>query len=330
MRYVTMKMSFIAEDDIFFPLNPVNTFRGAMGYSLKRISCNQRRNEDKYPCLTCRNNVSCAYAMCNETIKHSNIKGIDFLKNSSEIPHLMNITTSLSGNSEVKAGEKFDFTVRLYGAAVIHSPRLMVSAKAAAMRGFKKEKSRAMLESVFDACSEKIIWNFMNDSVKMPEIAYLHIPEPDFTNDEECEIMLNFISPVAFKDLKSDSITKEPEFYRIVGSLMRRYSVFEAIDGNKLDWHFKEISEMAKKVKISRMNIEPVNWERFSTRQQQRIPISGIVGSVSYIGPTAMFEELLNAGEILHCGKYATFGHGRIKVAQIRHLSNRDESKAFV
>ena len=239
----------------------------------------------------------------------------------------MNITTSLSGNKTVKAGEKFDFTVNLFGTAVTFAPYIMVAAKNAAQYGFRK--SQAMLESVLDSNSNNIIWSFMNDKVQMPEVALLHIPEPDYTNDEECEIKINFISPVAFKDLRTKKITKEPEFERIIGSLMRRYSIFESTDGKMINWHFKEISEMARKVRISRMNLEPVNWERFSTRQQQRIPISGVIGSVSYIGPTAMFEELLNAGEILHCGRNATLGQGRINVAQIRHLNNRDESNVF-
>ena len=328
MRYVTMKMSFIAQEDIFFPLNPVNTFRGAMGYSLKKISCYQKKNVDKYACSTCKNNLHCAYAMCNETINYIGSSKEKSIVKGKDIPHLMNITTSLAGNTMVKAGEKFDFTVRLFGAAVVFAPYIMVSAKNSAQHGFRN--SLAMLESVLDACSDKVIWSFMNDKVQMPEISSLHISEPDYTDDEECEMKINFISPIAFKDLKTNQITKEPGFDRIIGSLMRRYSVFESTDGKTVNWHFKEISEMAKKVRISRMNIEPVNWERFSTRQKQIIPISGIIGNVSYIGPTAMFEELLKAGEIIHCGRNATLGQGIINVAQIRHLSNRDENTAFI
>ena len=327
MRYVTMKMSFIAQQDMFFPLNPVNTFRGAMGYALRRVSCFQRKTEDKYACLKCKGNTRCAYAMCNESINYHALTGTNVLKNCSDIPHLMNITTSLPGNTTVKAGEKFDFSVRLFGAAVVYAPNIMVAANNAARLGFRK--SQALLESVSDF-SGNVIWSFMSDKAQMPEIASLSIPEPDYTNDEECEIKINFISPVAFKDLKNNKITKEPEFYRLIGSLMRRYTIFESTDGKTVDWHFRKISEMARKVRISRMNLEPVSWERFSTRQQQRIQISGVIGSVSYIGPTAMFENLLNAGETLHCGRNATLGQGRINVAQIRHLSNRDEFEGCV
>ena len=104
---------------------------------------------------------------------------------------------------------------------------------------------------------------------------------------------------------------------------------FEATEGRKLNWHFSEISDLASKVVISGINVEPVFWERYSTRQEQRIPVSGVIGTVSYIGPVAGFEELLNAGEVLRCGRSVTLGQGRINVAQIRHLSNRDEFKAF-
>ena len=329
MRYITLKMTFQAEEDMFFPLNPVNTFRGAIGYALKHISCIQRKTlTDKYACNSCKIAGRCAYALCYETSKsHFNSQAVANLK-TFEMPHLMNIDSGFPGNTAVKSGECFSFSIRLFGTAASVAPHLIVAAQNAAEHGFKG--SRAILKQISDEATGKIIWSMQNDSLMLPETENLYVAEPDWNNTENCELKLNFVTPVAFRDAKTNGITKEPEFSRIIGSLMRRYTVFEATEGRTLDWHFSEISDLATKVRISGMNVEPVYWERFSTRQQQRMPISGIIGEVRYIGPVAAFEDLLNAGEILRCGRSITFGQGRINVAQIRHLSNRDEFDGFI
>lgn len=327
MRYISLKLTFKTENEIFFPLNPVNTFRGAMGYALRHISCIQRKSNDKYACNSCSLANSCAYSICYET-NRTHLK-IDFDNfKSFEIPHLMNIDSGFPGNTIVKAGEKFTFNVRLLGNAVTVAPYIIVAAQNAGLRGIRD--SKAELVSIVDDFSEKIIWSKQKDNIVLPEIENFTVHEPDCNNTESCELKLNLVTPVAFKNKQTGKITREPNFNRIIGSLMRRYTFFEATEGRKLNWHFNEISELAKQVRISGMNIETVCWERYSTRQNQRIPVSGIMGTVNFIGPVAGFEELLNAGEILRCGRSITLGQGRINVARIRHLSNRDQFEAFV
>ena len=325
MRYISLNFTFKSENEIFFPQNPVNTFRGAMGYALRHISCIQRKSEDKYACNSCKMANNCAYALCYETnIVHLKTD-LDNLK-SFEIPHLINIDSGFPGNKVVKAGERYSFIVRLMGNAVTVTPYLIVAAQNAAKKGIRG--SKAELESISDEFSGRLIWSKQKDDVILPEIENFTVQEPNWNNTENCELKLNLVTPVAFKD--NGRITKEPDFSRIVGSLMRRYTFFEATEGRKLNWHFSEISELAKQVKISGMNVETVCWERYSTRQDRRIPVSGIIGTVNYIGPVAGFEELLNAGEVLRCGRSITLGQGRINVAHIRHLSNRDNFGAFI
>ncbi len=325
MRYISLKLTFKTENEIFFPMNPVNTFRGAMGFALRHISCIQRKNADKYACNSCKMANNCAYALCYETNIGHLKTDIDNFK-SFEIPHLMNIDSGFPGNRVVKPGERYSFNVRLLGNAVTVAPYIIVAAQNAAMKGIRG--SKAELETITDEFSGKLIWSKQNDNLVLPEIENFTVQEPDWNNTENCELKLNLVSPVAFKN--KGKITREPDFSRIIGSLMRRYTFFEASEGRKLNWHFSEISELAKQVKISGMNIETVCWERYSNRQEQRIPVSGVIGTVSYIGPILGFEDLLNAGDVLRCGRSVTLGQGRINIAQIRHLSNREVFKGFI
>lgn len=328
MHYLTLKMTFRAEEDTAFPMNPVNTFRGALGYALKSISCFHRDVFDnKLLCNSCEKSRQCPYALCYETNKaHFGDLPIANLK-SFEIPRLMYVDCGFPANSVFKTGECFTFSVRLLGSAVSVAPYLMVAAKKAAEVGLKGAKSR--LEHISDEDYNEV-WSLDNDRINLPEPKIFYVSEPSINFKEKIEVKLSFVTPVAFKDGKTGEISKEPDFYRIIGSLMRRYTVFEATEGKTLNWKFDEISKLAAKVMISGMNIEPIYWERYSTRQLQRMAITGIIGEVRFIGPIAGFIELLEAGEIIRCGRSVSFGQGHISVSQLRHISNRDEFQGYL
>ena len=328
MHYLTLKMTFRAEDETAFPMNPVNTFRGALGYALKSISCKYRNAfGNKLVCNSCEQSRQCPYALCYETNKsHFGDLPIANLK-SFEIPRLMYIDCGFPGNSVFKPGERFSFPIRLLGSAVSVAPYLIIAAKKAGEDGLRG--ARSLLELIEDEDWNEV-WTFGGDRINIPDPKSLYIPEPSLNFKEKTEIKLSLVTPVAFKDGNTHKISREPDFSRIIGSLMRRYTVFEATEGKILNWRFDEISEMAAKVIISGMNIEPIYWERYSTRQLQRMAITGIIGEVRFIGPIAGFMDLLEAGEIIRCGRSISFGQGRISVTQYRHVSNRDEFQGYL
>lgn len=326
MRYLRMRFRFRARNQITFPPNPVNTFRGALGYQLLRIACIQRKSTEVgcKSCSVCRN---CAYAQCFET--GSVHVGAEYTANGDDLPHMMVIDSGIAGSQTLTTGSLFDFTVQLSGCAVESAPYMIVAARNAGLIGLTSARILCDLEEVIDDCNARTVWAADADQVRLPMVNDLVLPEPDLVKNDECEMKLRFISPVAFKDRHSGSITMEPQFSRIIGSMLRRYSAFSASDGRPLAWNFAAITEVSRQVRLAGMNVEPVYWERFSTRQQQRIAVSGIIGVASYVGPVAMFQELLGAGEIIRCGRSTTFGQGRINVVSTRKLVNRDPCNAF-
>ena len=317
VRYLKLRFAFEAIEKIVFPDNPVNTFRGALGYQLKRLACIQRKDrclESK--CNDCSANVRCAYALCYETSK-THLPN-DFKYSGSDLPHMMLIDAEFKGNEPIEAGKSFAFVVSLFGVAVSSAPHLTVAAQAAGKFGLTNAKIACELKKITHATTNEAVWSIDQDTLHIPETSELKISAPDLSMSSNCELTLAFASPVAFKDIETGQISTNPDFGRIVGSLMRRYSVFEASEGNKLDWNFSEIARLAAQVETKVIEAEPVYWERFSTRQKQRIPISGIKGRAKYVGPIKPFVELLNAGETLRCGRSVTFGQGRIEIEQIR------------
>jgi len=326
MKFCRMIFRFRSVAEIFFPANPVNTFRGALGFQLQRLACVQRKTSEQ-GCRNCSISINCAYSICYETAPvHI---GKEFLAGNSDVPHLMIIDSGIPGNQVLPAGSRIEFAIQLYGRGIEMAPYIVVSAQKAGQAGLTRSRVPCELETVTNGVSGEIIWSAANDELKIPRPVDLALPEPEFSAVEDGEIRIKFISPVAFKDQSRGNLTLEPDFSRIIGSIMRRYTAFEASEGTRLQWNFQEISRQARLVKLSAMNLEPVYWERFSTRQQQRIPVAGVIGQVSYSGPVHGFVDLIKAGEVIRCGRSTTFGQGRISFAGNNSFSERESSSVF-
>ncbi len=57
-----------------------------------------------------------------------------------------------------------------------------------------------------------------------------------------------------------------------------------------------------------------LDWERWSQRQNAAMKLGGLVGTLTLEGDVAPFAPLLRAAEVLHAGKGATFGLGKVEV----------------
>lgn len=326
MRYCRIAFRFRSTDEIIFPANPVNTFRGALGFQLQRLACTRRKLPDS-GCRDCDSALNCAYSICYETAPHH--IGTVFLAGNSDVPHLMIIDSGVYGNQPLAAGSSFDFVIQLFGRGIDMAPYIVVAAQKAGIEGLTRLRVPCELERVTDGGTGKIIWSVVSDEFKMPQPRELHISEPSLLATEISDIRLKFITPVAFKDRERGDLTLEPDFSRIIGSLMRRYTAFEASEGKSLNWNFTEISRLSRQVKISGMQLEPIYWERFSTRQKHRIPVSGVIGQVCYSGPVNGFVDLIRAGEIIRCGRSTTFGQGRLAYACSIAIATREPSTVF-
>jgi hypothetical protein len=72
----------------------------------------------------------------------------------------------------------------------------------------------------------------------------------------------------------------------------------------------------AREVVVEQAQIRWEDWRRTSTRggEPQMMPLGGIVGSAILRGVPAHIRAVLLAGSIVHVGKAAVFGHGRVDV----------------
>ena len=314
MKYSTVRVYFKPFEKITFPLNPVNTLRGALGYALKPMCCS--REEKLFSnCKSCRKTVGCAYGTCFET-------GPEHVKKSAgikdkDLPNLINIDAIFEGNSTFTSTDEFAFRITFLGIAVAYMPMVFVALGRAADGGLTFKRVKCQIDKIIDESDNTVLFDIKQATFGLPNIRELNIKKPVIRPliSKEKSVTLNFISPTAFKDKSScKTLNDVSDFWRIIGSLMRRYTVFEATEGKKLNWDFTAISDFARNVRYVGSFLKTVEWERFSTNQNRTMPASGVVGFATYCGRLECFKELLDAAEIIRCGKNTNFGQGRVIV----------------
>jgi hypothetical protein len=77
---------------------------------------------------------------------------------------------------------------------------------------------------------------------------------------------------------------------------------------------FQSLVRAAEQIRCENQQLVEVDFERFSTRQQRRIPLSGFVGQVTLFDVPTELRPYLAAGQWLHIGRRASFGMGAYRL----------------
>ena len=80
------------------------------------------------------------------------------------------------------------------------------------------------------------------------------------------------------------------------------------------DWEFRDLLNAANDVTIVNKNLHWQDQGRYSSRQKRKLKIGGFVGDIILEGDLSPFTKLMKYSEVLHVGKGATFGLGRVEM----------------
>ncbi|HLF85610.1 MAG TPA: CRISPR system precrRNA processing endoribonuclease RAMP protein Cas6 [Nitrospiria bacterium] len=128
---------------------------------------------------------------------------------------------------------------------------------------------------------------------------------------------MNFLTPTRI--VVNEDLVVDLEFHHLIRSLLRRISTLSYFHCEKrLELDFKGMIERAQDVKAKKRDLSWYDWERYSARQDVRMKMGGILGSVTFSGDLAEFMPYLLLGEHLHVGKGTSFGLGKYEV--VSHL----------
>ncbi|KPA13720.1 CRISPR-associated protein Cas6 domain containing protein [Candidatus Magnetomorum sp. HK-1] len=96
--------------------------------------------------------------------------------------------------------------------------------------------------------------------------------------------------------------------------MLRRISfLLSSYGSGNPNLNYTEIIQRAKSVKMIDNNLKWYNWSRYSERQDRKMKMGGLIGSVIYEGNLEEFIPFIQFCSKVHIGKQTTFGLGKIR-----------------
>lgn len=283
-----------------------STLRGGFGGVFRRIACSQKQLNDCRPCLI---KNSCPYRLIFEP---GPVEGAELWGGFDEIPRPFVLEPPETEQTRFEPGEVLDFKLILIGKAVDYLPYFVLVFKELGELGIGKGRAKFDLQRVTAVLPSGTAGDIIFDGEKLYDRVSL-IREPslkfEFPGDEE-KLIINFQTMTRLK--QNGIFVGTPEFPVLLRALFRRCSALQYFYcGNRLELDFRALLERAELVETARNETRWADWERYSSRQDRRMRLGGLVGQAEYRGPWREFAEILRWGEILHVGKGCTFGLGR-------------------
>lgn len=292
-----------------------STFRGGFAGTFQRLVCSTGTRQ----CRLCPVKTDCPYAVVFESEPP---KGSEALRNYESIPRPFVMEPPLEEKIEYAPGEPLVFSLILFGRAVNLLPYFVVTLDEFARRGIGKGRcpfSMDQITVVDPLTGESSVIYEGTDRVVRPRD--LSVTARDVWLYAAGEASGTDIGAARIKFITPARITYEsrpvrtPEFHAVIRNLLRRISSMCYFHhGFAYEADFPAIIAAAEAVKISGNHTRWFDWERYSSRQDRKVPLGGLVGEAFYEGPLSAFWPLLRLGELLHVGKGTVFGQGKIAV----------------
>ncbi|MGB9823326.1 CRISPR system precrRNA processing endoribonuclease RAMP protein Cas6 [Thermodesulfovibrio sp.] len=291
IHYKILEFTLKAETEINLPDFKGSAFRGGFGNILRQITCVLKRQQ----CIDCPIKTKCIYAYVFETVSDTTANFLNMHKYE-KVPHPFVFEPPLDKKKLYQPAEEFKFKIILIGKAIEYLPYFVVTIKELGKVGIGKAKGKFIISNISSSNSETISLNSVN-------------LEQNFT-----KLSLNILTPIRIK--YNRSLVNQLDFHVLIRSILRRISLLYYFHCKKepLQVDVNSLIEKAEKVKILDDNTRWYDWERYSSRQDTRMKLGGVVGEITYEGDITPFIPFLKACEILHVGKGTSFGLGKYEI----------------
>ena len=277
--------------------------RGAFGHALRQLACMTKQKE----CSGCPLLSSCPYP----ALFAPPPPPAHALQKFSQIPVPYVIEPPSWGARQIIPGETFIFHQVLIGRALRELPLIILAWRRALARGIGAGDGTAELVRVVHCGATG------DTEIHRPESGTL-TPHPqeiafssaDQNGAEHDERTLHFCTPLRLQKNGHALPPEKLDARTLLMALVRRANLLSEFHGNGvLIDDFASLLAASAGIQDSK-HLVWRDWTRFSSRQQQKMALGGVVGDWTISGPIAPFLPFLQLGEWIHAGKEAAFGLG--------------------
>lgn len=316
------RFEFRARRPIRLPDYAGSMLRGAFGHALRQLACMTRQQD----CAGCPLITSCPYAAIFAPVPPVNHS----LQRFSQVPAPYVIEPPAWGGRVLAAGETLTFHQVLVGRALQELPLIVLAWRRALARGVGAGDGTADLIRVVH-CGEAGEYE-----VHRPESGAIaaHVQAIDLPAAIDAvatsSVELRFETPLRLQHNGRALPPDKLQARVLLMALIRRASLLAEFhaDGPLLS-DFAALAEACDDFREAK-SLKWLDWTRFSSRQQQKMSLGGVIGIWRLEGRLAPFAPFLQLGEWLHVGKEAAFGLGQYRLVGDgrRDIADRlDESR---
>ncbi|MEW6665741.1 MAG: CRISPR system precrRNA processing endoribonuclease RAMP protein Cas6 [Thermodesulfobacteriota bacterium] len=294
MQYGKYRFVCRLESEAALPFFKGSTFRGVFGHALKRVVCALRLRE----CPDCLLRETCLYPQVFERSRDDSV-------------HPFVIEPPVDGERRYQAGERFDCSLILFGESVQRLPYFVYAFEQMGEIGIggrvNGSRGRFVLEEV-QAGGNVIYSKETRSLLKSEGMEPLSLGDGDKAAGS---VRVTLETPLRLKF--ENRLTAELPFHVLVRAMLRRVSsLFNTFGGGEPELDYRGLVREAQAVRTKASSLRWFDWERYSNRQQTRMLMGGLIGSVTYEGDLGQYLPLLDLASIVHIGKQTTFGMGKI------------------
>lgn len=301
VRFVKLHFTAAFCEDSILPRDKVSAIRGGMGEMLLRMNCVRDRQ-----CGTCDFDRECTV----QKILYSPFdRKPDFVTTDGGVGYVLECENY---QEYFKAGEKLDFYLILFGKTIVHFYQLYQAiSMLGEQEGLGKYHARYHIIGIKNmegmlisdgktVDMDRYVVHMLYDYIMFRNLRY-----GTFTGKKDA--LLIFDSPLALK--YQGELLTEFQMEAILTSIRRRVYILDCFEGIESDNFYQ--TENSSIPKILRQEYHQASVSRYSMRKNKKMILQGIRGSVLLTEITEDVWMLLLIGELIHIGKYTSFGFGR-------------------
>ena len=297
------RLEWQASRPIRLPDYAGSMLRGGFGHALRKLACMTRQKE----CTGCPLLSSCPYP----AIFAPPPPAAHTLQKFSQIPVPYIIEPPDWGASLVGEGEAFSFHVVLVGRALRELPLIILAWRRAFARGVGTGEGTAELVRVVHCGEAQETEIHRPDTGALaPHAQTIALDTAEAEGAGQNQLTLHFVTPLRLQQNGHALAPEKLAARKLLMALVRRANLLAEFHAHgPLGDDFASLLAASANIR-DRKHLVWRDWTRFSSRQQQKMTLGGVIGEWTLSGTLTPFLPFLRLGEWLHVGKEASFGLG--------------------
>lgn len=303
IRYIRLHFTVAMTEDTKWPADKVSALRGGMGEMLLRANCVRDRN-----CADCDFETEC---IVQKTMYMDYEGRPDFVTGKAGIGYLLECTDY---REEYAQGDLLFFNLVLFGKAIAYFNQYMQAFFALGQSGVGKYHSKFQIVSVSNSRKRQILdGNVIYMEHYQIQTLYEYVTyRMGQIQERGCKNRMVFQTPLSLK--YQNVYLRQFHMGALWNAVRRRIYMLESYEKTVRDIYHCDGMEGDLPVKIINQRQEKREVCRYSSTQDRKMALSGIVGSMQAEQIPGPALAVFLAGELTHIGKNTSFGFGQYRV----------------